>query len=357
MEKKVYIFGAHSRAQTLAEYLCFLDSNISIRSYLYDNDEGNPLMIKGVPVEKIAPASDIQVDYPVYIATRGIYHNQIIEKLKKIGFHKIYPVTVDLDLKLRNKFMEGYFFETGREFIKIDALESAAENKTVALYVVRSVHDKPLQQEYALTSYEKIIQAGAALTQKRFSDNGITDDTNDNISEKNRQFCELTALYWIWKNAEEDIIGLEHYRRHFILPQNWLERMLQNGVDGILPIPLYVVPSLEVNFKKRHDSTDWDYMMEYLKKSSRQEYFEAKQFFEKNLYSPCNMFILRREVLNKLCEWLFPILFAVAENGGEKEDSYLNRYPGFLSERLITFFFEKHRDAYKIVYSDKNFLY
>lgn len=68
------------------------------------------------------------------------------------------------------------------------------------------------------------------------------------------------------------------------------------------------------------------------------------------------MLIIRKHVLDELCSWLFPILFRVAEHGGQKEDAYQNRYPGFLSERLLTFFMEKHREKYNIVYADKNFL-
>ena len=68
------------------------------------------------------------------------------------------------------------------------------------------------------------------------------------------------------------------------------------------------------------------------------------------------MLIARKEVLVELCEWLFPIVFAVADKGGEREDAYQNRYPGFISERLITYFFESRRDKYKVVYADKNFL-
>lgn len=228
--------------------------------------------------------------------------------------------------------------------------------KTARIYVAGSIFDKPLQDSYTFIKEESVLQVGAALTDKRISAEAFLDCKGENISRKNKQFCELTGLYWIWKNACEDYVGLVHYRRHFLLPDNWLERMAGNKVDAILPVPLYVAPSIAGNYKERHIASDWDYLMEYFLINLPEEYEAADRFFSGNLYSPCNMLIARKEVLDQLCEWIFPILFAVAAHGGEKEDPYLNRYPGFISERLITYFFETQRENYRVVYANKNFL-
>ena len=374
MKKKIYIFGAHSRARTLATYLCFLDEDIHIEAYFYDNDEKNPETIGEIPVFKVNGTMDINalnlsLDYPVYIGTRGIFHEKITEMLTEIGFKVIYPVTVEMDLMLRNQYLEKYYSSIGREFIKLDKLQkfpvsafkdSEMINKiSASVYTVKSPFDRPLQQEYSIASYEKEIYAGAVFAENSLPllpKNALRDNEGENISEKNKQFCELTALYWIWKHAREDILGLVHYRRHFLFPKNWKECMLNNQVDVILPVPLYVAPTVEENFKSRHDPSDWEFMMQYLKDNFPENYQAACRFFKGNLYSPCNMFVMKRDVLDALCSWLFPILFKVAEHGGEKDNSYLNRYPGFISERLISLYFEINREKFKLVYADKNFL-
>lgn len=368
MRKRLYIFGAHSRAQTLAVYLKYLYAEITVEAFLYDNGEPNPAKIEGIPVICLKPslASDVSFhrNYPVFLGTRGVYHEKLTRKLRALGFQEIYPVTVELDLRLRNAYLKKYFAESGRKFVKIDDLAGVSEHEcspagsvsAAAVYVVGSVFDKPLQNEYRLAPCEMVIQAGAALTSQRLADGGLTDDIGDHISDQNRQFCELTALYWIWKHAPEEIIGLCHYRRHFLLPEDWVEKMDANDIDVILPIPLYVAPSLEENYKKRHNPKDWDYMMECLKEREEGTWREAVEFFRGNLYSPCNMLIMRRNVLDELCTWLFPLLFQVAKHEGQRKDPYQNRYPGFLSERLITFFVEKNREKYRMVYADKNFL-
>ena len=58
------------------------------------------------------------------------------------------------------------------------------------------------------------LQVGKAQSAVNLGFDG--DDTGDNISRKNPNYCELTGLYWAWKNLKDyDYVGLAHYRRYF----------------------------------------------------------------------------------------------------------------------------------------------
>lgn len=58
------------------------------------------------------------------------------------------------------------------------------------------------------------IQVGSAI-HPDVNLNIQKDNDKDNISDENGYLCELTALYWIWKNVKSDAKGLFHYRRIF----------------------------------------------------------------------------------------------------------------------------------------------
>ena len=65
------------------------------------------------------------------------------------------------------------------------------------------------------------LQVGSALC----GDLGyLSDNTGDNISEKNKSYCELTGIYWIWKNISCDIVGICHYRRYFVKDEDFLTK-------------------------------------------------------------------------------------------------------------------------------------
>lgn len=359
---QIYIVGAQSRAKAVTGYIRELFPNTEIMAYLVDHYENNDAAIQGVPVCLINDLQVCHTSFPVFIATKGIYHVQIRKSLSEAGFQIIVPVTPDIDTWFRNAYVRKIFGQRHRSFVRLDELalqhsyKDRKNNLEACVYMAQSIYDKPLNNTYVCPAYEKPIQVGAALTSIRLEPEMLRDCEGENISAKNRQYSELTGLYWIWKHSDKEVIGLSHYRRHFILSDDWLQLMNYYDIDVILPVPAYIAPSIEQNYKERHDASDWEYLMEYLKKSNASDYELAKRVFAGNLYLTCNMLIARRNVLHQLCEWLFPILDAVTLHGGEKDDIYGNRYPGFISERLFTLFFEQNQHKYKIVYADKQFI-
>ena len=113
------------------------------------------------------------------------------------------------------------------------------------------------------------VQVGAAGKE---SIPGYTrDDSGENISAKNPHYCELTGLYWAWKNLSGDAIGLAHYRRHFARPGRGdkkarvmtgpeLEQAL-NGVQAVLPAPRhYWIETNYSQYAHAHHGVDLDTM-------------------------------------------------------------------------------------------------
>lgn len=181
------------------------------------------------------------------------------------------------------------------------------------------------------------IQVGAHFNEDIFEK--IVDNIGDNISYKNKQFCELTALYWIWKNNKDfNYIGLCHYRRHFNINKLDILKSLE-VYDIILPNVRKLRISIEEQYIKEHCQEDWNTMIEVLKEIYPQYYNESKRIFSDNKMFCYNMFITNKNIFNEYCEWLFPLLFEIEKRIDiSKRSDYQKRYIGFLSERLFTLY-------------------
>ena len=187
------------------------------------------------------------------------------------------------------------------------------------------------------------IQVGAALTSERYA--AVRDNIGENISEKNPYYCELTALYWVWKNDKtSDIIGLCHYRRKF--PFHRAKKIEQKLLkyDAIVTSPYGFRMSLKEEYAKFHERDDLRRMLMVLKRCYPMYMEAAQSVLCENQLIPYNMIILSRNQYDSYCEWLFSILGELEKNGNDIErDIYQARYFGFLAERLMNIYIVHHR--------------
>lgn len=193
----------------------------------------------------------------------------------------------------------------------------------------------------------KPIQVGRALNDVRLDIQG--DDEGDNISIKNNKYCEVTAQYWAWKNAEADYYGFMHGERHFVfrdipnsmefdgvvvvprIDEEYKEKIGLNdeeihtcveGYDVILPAVVDVSSfggiSNEVQFSMHEHlhAMDLDLVCRMVLELYP-EYENAISEFRTGKYAYWhNMFIMKKELFFEYCQWLFDVL----ENAEEKID-------------------------------------
>lgn len=189
------------------------------------------------------------------------------------------------------------------------------------------------------------------------------DNTGEHISLKNPNYCELTALYWAWKNLDADYIGIAHYRRHFttrkpglfckdkfpyVLKSTDVEPLL-NTTSVILPKPRnYFIETNYSQFIHAHPAESLDLTKNILKEKYP-EYMDAyNRVMNQTKAHRFNMMIMKKDIFHTYCQWLFDILFSL-ENKLDISDysDYNKRIFGFISERLLDVYLEANNITYK----------
>lgn len=178
------------------------------------------------------------------------------------------------------------------------------------------------------------------------------DNQGDNISLKNSYYCELTGLYWAWKNLNADYIGLSHYRRHFtcsnkipkneddkfevLLNKQQVEKLLEK-TDIILPKKRkYYIENLYDHYKHTMHGETLDETRKIIEEQCSEYLVEFDKLHKRTSAHMFNMFIMKKEYLDKYCEWMFNILFELEKRIDPKQyDSFHARYLGRISELLL----------------------
>ena len=207
----------------------------------------------------------------------------------------------------------------------------------------------------------------------------LQDDTGDSLAELNPMYCELTTQYWAWRNVAlapdaPEYLGFCHYRRYFDLsgekhPENvwgevedgpvcWGTQALYGLDDTTIEA---AVAGWDVVVTRAHDLRDFPGGFQ----TPREHYAAApyldvadldramalvcelhpdcaedvRAYLEGSVSSFCNMFVMRRGLLCRYCEWLFPVLGRFVEGWDTAHASHERlRTPGHLAERLLNVF-------------------
>lgn len=208
---------------------------------------------------------------------------------------------------------------------------------------------KPCNLAVADTDYAR-LQVGAALHEPLPY---FRDDRGDEISAKNESYCELTGMYYVWKNRRDDYVGICHYRRYFLdekgniltgeKAREWLKQY------DVLVSPMVSVPeevkSLSEDYERIHIGADFTVARQVI----YEQFPEYKEAFdcmaEDTEFCVGNMMICRKEVYDCYCEWLFAVLEQCEKHICiSNRDTYQKRVFGFLAERLLNVYLKKHSE-------------
>lgn len=183
----------------------------------------------------------------------------------------------------------------------------------------------------------------------------LRDNIGNHISGKNANYCELTGLYWIWKNTDDSYKGLVHYRRYFgrnnfsnkisdICSYEYLLNCLKS-VDIVLPYVEYFKQNAKEEILLHCCTEEIFDKLRQIIETKYPDYIETyDRYFNENKASLFNMLFCKREIFDAYCEWLFSILFVLEKQVDlAKLNTYQQRLYGFLSERLLNVWVIKNK--------------
>ncbi len=174
------------------------------------------------------------------------------------------------------------------------------------------------------------------------------DDIGENISLKNPMYCELTGLYWAWKNLRCDYLGLVQYRRYFalrrdrkdplaaVLTREECERLLEKKTVLLPKKRRYYIETIYSQYSHTFYGDQLDLARELIAEKYPDYVTDFDEVMEMRSAYMFNMFIMSKERADAYAKWLFDILFELEKRyDSSKLDAFNRRWPGRVAERLF----------------------
>lgn len=304
------------------------------RCFLVSHRENNPKNIDGIDVITFQDYLQENTGNELMLVAVPAYYADEIERV--ILQRKISNYVV-LNNDMENRLMREYYRKIRPE--QVTAANDTEKGSIEGLIVckARSSKDKALSTRIKEDPHIVEIQAGAALTDMHIAD--LADDSGENISNKNQNYCELTVTYWVWKNLHSEYKGICHYRRIWRLQEI---RELKD-YDAYILYPNIYYPSADVHHKRYISANLWGIFRKFLKEYRKELFAEFMNFMQQPYLSNFNMVIARNKVFDEYAEWLFDILFSFEKYLQENETDPPLRYMGYFAENLTPYYFLSYR--------------
>lgn len=276
-----------------------------------------------------------------------------VERKQKKNLFRIYGIRNEADLYCVNINCTIEKFENAFGKLKliydINLAQGVPLEKVFELYVVTSHLDFFNVRELEGHSFRKAIQVGAGLTNVRKE--CINDFSKDNISIKNREYCECTGLYWIWKNTKgQDYVGIEHYRRKMDVDDSIINKMYANNIDMLLPLPQFqVFRNKEFMFRSLVTPYDWTKVVEFIVDYDSDYELIIDRYENTYFYFSCNIGLMKREIFDQYCDFAFYVANRLEDFYNEKKIFRdCDRYMGYIFEHLFSLFIMKNYSVFHI---------
>lgn len=354
------IYGAQGYALGACEAIKTLYPKREISCFLVTRMDGNAPVLGGIPVWELSAfakrlSENEKRQMEILIATPAHVQPEIEENLENFGFHHHRRLTFT-----RRAELLGMFHARLGKFLPLTALPVGCHAPFVRIYMAKSHVDRPLKSLDPVPEYVFPIQAGAESAPMRIAD--LSDHMGEHISEKNGNYCELTVLYWIWKNKLSadglmeanagQYYGLCQYRRMFELEDDDLLRLMDNEVDAVLPYPMPYEPDIHAHHERYIKEKDWEALLQALGELQPEYAQEFSGILGQRYLYNYNVILARKDVLREYCEWLFPILARIEEISVPKGNARHDRYIGYMGETLETLYFMKNAERLNIVHME-----
>lgn len=356
------IYGAKGFALGIYEAIRYLHPERNIRCFLVTNRQGNAEILSGTPVMELDEfarelSEEEKQGIEILIAVPEDVMPAIEKSLDGQGLCNHVRMT-----SLRWAKLMGYYYSGNQSYRPLEVLPVGFHKPELQVFMAKFFRDKPLTMQYDLPEWVTPIQVGAVLCRERVAE--VLDCDGLNISKKNGNYSELTALYWIWMNCllqnsekkSKEYYGLVHYRRAFDLTEDDIYRLWDNGVDVVLPYPMPYEPNIEEHHKQYLKDGDWHAVQKAVQELEPEYAERFYEFLKQRYFYNYNIILARREVLADYCCWLFPILERVEELSVPKGAERSDRYIGYVGETLETLYFMINRDHLNIVHAGCRFL-